>query len=264
VQQHCKLDHARLHHYELEGDSVKILLWLLSLFLGQGTPIMPMGSTSYVTAGNHIVLQNGCAARTGASVTSFAIAIFGAANCNNTTYVPALNDVIVIFWNLVVTQASITGCTDTNSNTWTVSPYLGSGRLAFMAQTKLTTGGNTTVTCSWPSASNVAAGEGDFSGAQNVNDASNFATQASGTSQSLATITTTNANDVILGCWGNAPTATSFTAVAPFVAYTGLSNSSNNVYCEYDIVTSTGTYTPQFTLSTAAAGLSATWGIESQ
>jgi hypothetical protein len=247
----------------MEGSAMKILLWLLSLFLGQGTPIMPMGSTSYVTAGNHIVLQNGCAARNVGSVTTFALAIFGATNCNNTTYVPAVNDIVFVFWNLGINQASITSCSDTNSNTWAITPYAGASNKIFVAIAKITTGGNTTVTCNWPTGSSVTAANGEFSGARNVTDGANFATNASATTQNLATITTANANDVILGCFGNIA-STGFTAVAPFVAYTGISGSTNNAYCEYNIVTATSTYTPQFTLSPANAGLSATWGIESQ
>jgi hypothetical protein len=243
---------------------MKVLAWLLALFLGQGTPIMPMGSTSYVTAGNHIVLQNGCVARNVGSVTTFALAIFGATNCNNTTYVPAANDIIFIFWNLGSTQASITSCSDTNSNTWTLSSYAGGSNRIFVSYSKLTTGGNTTVTCSWPTGGSVSAVEGDFSGTQNVTDGTNFLSNSSGTSQSLATITTANANDVILGCFGTIISSISYTAVAPFVAYSGISVSTNSAYCEYDAVTSTGTYTPQFTLNSAASGFSATWGFKSQ
>jgi hypothetical protein len=210
------------------------------------------------------VLQNGCAARNTGAPASFAIAIFGATNCNNTTYVPATNDIIFIFWNLGGTEASITSCSDTNSNTWTISAYAGGSNRIFVSYAKLTTGGNTTVTCSWPSATTVSAIEGDFSGTQNVTDGTNFATNASATTQNLATITTANANDVILGCFGTAASSIFYTAVAPFTAYSGLSGSTNSAYCEYNTVTVTGTYTPQFTLSPAAIGFSATWAFKSQ
>jgi hypothetical protein len=228
----------------------------------------PMGYGGGAGVGNHIALQNGCSARNTGSVSSFGLAIFGATNCNNTSYVPATNDVINIFWGLGTAQASITSCTDTNSNTWTTYVYAGSSNRTFVAQSKLTTGGNTTVTCSWPSASTVIALEGDFSGAQNVFDGGgfSFATQGSSTTQTLPSLTTVNANDVILGCFYNAGggTATAYTAVSPYTAYAGLSGSTINGYCEYNLVTVTGTYAPQLTLTVATVGYAATMGIESQ
>jgi hypothetical protein len=248
----------------------RLLVYFVLLLNPWATRQQPMGyGGTPAAAGNHIVLQNGCSARNTGATTSFAIAIFGATNCNATSYVPAINDMIVIYWGLGPAQASITSCSDTNSNTWTIVPFGGGSNRSFVSRSKLTTGGNTTVTCSWPTSGAVIALEGDFSGAQNVLDPAatiNFQINSSGTSQSTPALTTTNANDVVLGCFtvANNATATGYTAVAPFVAYAGLSNTNINGYCEYNIVTATSTYTPQFTLSSASAGQSMTMALESQ
>jgi hypothetical protein len=244
------------------------LLFYFALLLNPWQQPMGYGGT-HPTAGNNIVVQNGCGARNTGSVTSFGLAIFGATNCNATSYVPAINDVIVIMWGLSTNQASITSCSDTNTNTWTISAFSGGNNKTFVSRSKLTTGGNTTVTCSWPTGSAVIGLEIDLSGAQNVLDGAtiNFQSNSSATSQSTPALTTVNANDIILGCFqiDGSSISTGYTAVAPFTAYAGLSATTQiSGYCEYNIVTSTATYTPQFTLSTASSGQTTTLAVESQ
>lgn len=238
-----------------------LLLLAASLYLAHAQGILPAIINS--GSGNRIVYENSCNANA-VNVTSLAIALHGAAACNNGSYTPASGDVVAV-WVITTNAITSPSCTDTNSNSWT-TPTQSSAHLQFVTSSKLTTGGNTTVTCTWTTSSPAQAQTWESVGTQNVLDGSiQFGSISSGSPWSLPSLTTTDANDVVLGFGGESGTSVSFSQSNPWVYLNSFSGSGGlNSAVVYRTVQSTGTYTPQINISPATSGVGTTLALESQ
>lgn len=80
---------------------------------------------------------------------------------------------------------------------------------------------------------------------------------ASSTTWTLPGITTTNANDAVIGCGGTNSTNDTYTAGSGYtIPSNGQASGGNqSAFCEYQVVSSASTYTPTATLSTATTGI---------
>lgn len=153
-------------------------------------------------------------------------------------------------------SVSVTSVTDTKGNTWTIDKAAGATPLPFLASTKQDVGTLTTsdtITVTYSSASNNRSAIIDeFSGVMASPLDQTQTAAGAGTSRTAGTTAaTTQANELVVGCFVIGSAETSFTPGAGYSSFTtpflgGLSG-------EYKIVAATGTQNP-----TATGGVSAT------
>ena len=87
---------------------------------------------------------------------------------------------------------------------------------------------------------------------------------ASSNSWTLASLITTNANDIIIGCGGNESTNNTYTAGSGYAipANGQVSGSNQSGFCETQVVSSSGTYAPTAALAGAMAGQGLTYAFK--
>jgi hypothetical protein len=154
------------------------------------------------------------------------------------------------------TTTSVTSVTDSAGNTWSKGP------VGFLAgsNTRIeiwySTGASpvTQVTANLSAADIVSANVSEWSGVAAAQAVDGFAGQgnASATTAPTPSITTTNANDVVLGAI-NFPRAVSATLATPgFSALSNFNASTVSGRAAYDIVSATGSYSLMWNLSGAS------------
>jgi Calcineurin-like phosphoesterase len=153
--------------------------------------------------------------------------------------------------------ASVTSVTDSAGNVWTKGPVgLLSGsstRVELWYRTGAAAVSGVTVTLSTAKA--ASANVAEFSGvaaASALDAAAGNAGTASSTTAATPAITTTNANDVVVGAINYPGSATSTLATPGFSALTPFSVSTVNGRAAYRIVSAPGTWSASWTLSAAA------------
>lgn len=255
-----------MHKYFRLLSVVSVLAMCTLAFLSASAPTRAQNAiffgqnVSPVT--NNIIQANHCGASSFTNVGSLGLALNGS-GCLNSSRTPAVGDWVAAYWYLSATETADETCSDTNSNAWTVTIDETDTRVQFWAISKLTTGGNTTLTCNFGGFVQVVASAFVATGAQNVLDGSiKFQSNASGTSQSAPSITTSNASDAILGGIGT-NTATSISAGAGYTVFGSNTGGTPSYFSEYRIVTSAASYTPTFTFGTSGSGYSSTLAVKS-
>ena len=159
----------------------------------------------------------------------------------------------------------ISNFSDTLGNTW-LSGTDTTNHQADFSSTLATGGSADTFTVNWTASVNDAVVSLEISG-QNASplDGTVQVGSTSGTAWNCPSITTTNANDMIVCCASDSNHNNAFTAgtgfTIPFGNFAGGNTPSGA--CEVEIVTVAGTYTPTFTVGTSASGKAMTVAIKS-
>lgn len=231
----------------------------------------PNGRTyTAASSPNNISVAQVCI-NTGSGTTSWPINIGATGSCANgsTPANPVAGHTVFVYALWSSFNVSTASAADTLSNTWTCN-YNATNFEALCYSTLTTGGAADTVT--------ITSGNGgsqlspmisyELSGvnATPLDGSIQYNAIASGTSWSLPSVTTTNANDAVLACGGTSPAANvTFTAGSPWVISFGqyAGGSSPSGACEIRSVTSTGTYSPTMTVGTANAGSGLTVAIKS-
>jgi len=197
-------------------------------------------STLLVVAGNSTTLNIGSTGPCGAAVN------------------PTAGDFVMVYFDSGTSNPTGLAASDGLGNSWTCATQISMGGWCYSV---LATGGADTATLSTYYSTVGPRISLEFRGQNSspINVAAAFNTISSSTSYSMPGVTTGNANDVVIGCAGQLNGNYSFTAGSPFAIPTdgtivGTGSQLMSGMCEYDIVTSTGTYTPTATISTATAG----------
>jgi hypothetical protein len=150
---------------------------------------------------------------------------------------------------------------DTLGNTW-VCVRDATTTNSYCTSTLATGGSADTVTITTPSNSVGSVISLEFSGqnATPLDGAATFAALTTSTSWTLASVTTTAANDAVIGCGGNISVNNTFTAGSGFTIPTDgqVSGGNQSGFCEYQLVTTATAYTPTATLATTMTGITTT------
>jgi Big-like domain-containing protein/calcineurin-like phosphoesterase family protein len=153
---------------------------------------------------------------------------------------------------------SVTSVTDSAGGTWTKGPVGfqtgANSRIEIWFRTGVGAG-VTSVTATLSAAAAVSANVSEWSGVATAGalDASGGQGNAASTTASTPSVTTTNANDVVVGAINYPGAVTSTLQTAGFTGLTNFSSgTSTNGRAAYRIVTATGSYQTSWTLSVAA------------
>jgi hypothetical protein len=153
---------------------------------------------------------------------------------------------------------SVTGVTDSAGGTWTKGPVGFQSGSNTRVEIWFRTGvgaGVTSVTATLSAAANASANVSEWAGVATAGalDAEGAQGNLAGTTSSTPSVTTTNANDVLVGAINYPGTATSTLAGGGFTALNAFSSgTSTNGRAAYRIATATGAYQASWTLSAAA------------
>lgn len=252
-------------------NAMKLLPLILALLLAPAQQFQ-VGRRTYAQTSsvNNLAMVQVCYAYTVASSTTLQINIGTTGNCANggTAANPSAGDLLFVYTGIAGSNpinTSVT-CTDTLANTWT-SVHDQTTQQSYCLSI-LSTGGADIVTATYATATVGAQISFEISGANAspLDGTPQVSSLASGTSWTLPSLTTANANDMVIGCAFPYPFAQpSFTAVSPFTIPFGEYAGGNNptMACEEQIVTSTGSYAPQFTIGAANAGSGLTLAVKS-
>lgn len=232
---------------------------ILLLLMPQQVRIPGPGGSSH--AANISFVQTCNTAVTSASTTT-ALNIGSTGNCGAGLN-PTAGDLVYVV-SAHNNVGNLPSATDTLGNSWTCS---GSGTQFNTCFSKIATGGADIVTIT---TSNVTTGlrfSYEFTNAVGAIDvAGTQNTQSSSSSWTLPSVTTVNAVDAAIGCgYSNGIGTITFTQGSGFVIPSkGQSSVSNagSAFCEYQIVSPAGTYTPTVTVSSSQAGFGFTVAVK--
>ena len=244
--------HAGGGHSELESDAVKRFIWFLLIgsAVGQLYPYEPPAPTS--GGGNHLAFVQACNHNITTSTSTLTINIGTTVICSASSNPVAGHLVFVYFSNLSTGISGAcpgVGCADTLANTWTcVYDATNSSGYCYSI---LTTGGSAdtfTATTAFNAGGPVISLELSGANATPLDGSAVFLQVATATSWTMASKTTTNTNDVVIGCLSNVSVSQTslFTVGSGYTLNSDakISGGGQSGMCEYKTVTSTGTYAP--------------------
>ena len=219
--------------------------------VASGVYVLPTGSSS-------LAFVQACNNNQVTGTTSLTINIGASGTCSASANPVAGHLIVAYFSNVESAISSSTPPRDTLGNTWTCLED-NTSRSAY-CYSVLTTGGSAdtlTVTSTFNSAGPIFSLEFSGVNATPLDGSAQFLQLASSTSWTLASDTTTNANDVVVGCAAN----TSENQSALFSAGAGytipadgeVSGGAQSGFCEYQIGTVIGTYSPTASSSSSTA-----------
>lgn len=162
--------------------------------------------------------------------------------------------------------SSVSSCTDSLSTSFTAN-FLGAfnGFYLYYCYGKTTASGADLITMNLGLSNTPVMIALEFSGLGGATDGTIAGIgPAACTSCTLAGITTTNANDVVIACGGNNSSNATYTAGSGYTIPTNGQSSGGNQssFCEYQIVSAANTYTPTVTIGSSITIIGGTFAYK--
>lgn len=244
---------------------MNLLVLIMSLLFGQQCCSIPQHTSvgGGGAPGNNLVFYQACNHGTG-SGTSYSLKIDSTGTCSATSN-PLSGDLVILYFGASSNAGSLS-CSDTLGNSWH-SSWNSTNQEAY-CYSVFTTGGLDTIstTSSFNTSAQPLSLEFKNPAGTPLDGSAQFNSIASGTAWTLPSITTTNANDVVISCGNSHTGSVTWTAGGSFVIPTdGQQAATNNsAFCSYQLVTTATTYNPTATAGSSQSGHGMSIGFKSQ